>query len=100
MSKVAWITGGGKGLGRHVAMQLVEKGWRVAVSARTASDLEALKSDCWAMSGEIIPCAADVSDESRMAALVGTIERDIGPLDLAVLRAESDHVAEYPAALK
>ena len=87
MSNVAWITGAGKGLGRHVAMQLADKGWRVAASARTASDLDTLKSHCRAMPGEIIPCAADISDESRMAELVGTIERDIGPLDLAVLNA-------------
>jgi NAD(P)-dependent dehydrogenase (short-subunit alcohol dehydrogenase family) len=38
----AWVTGAGKGLGRAIALALSQAGAHVAVTARTASDLESL----------------------------------------------------------
>ncbi|MEK9693804.1 MAG: SDR family NAD(P)-dependent oxidoreductase, partial [Rhodospirillaceae bacterium] len=45
MAKNAWITGAGKGIGRATAKRLADAGWRVAVSARTTTDLISLKSE-------------------------------------------------------
>ena len=38
--QVAIVTGASRGLGRHIALQLAQKGVRVAVTARSEADLQ------------------------------------------------------------
>ncbi len=96
----AWITGAGKGIGRALALHLARDGWRVAVSARTAADLEALADE--GPPGAIRPFVLDVTDRDRTAATLDAIEADLGPLDLAVFNAgthapESDAIVSATA---
>ncbi len=81
---VAWVTGGSAGIGRALALCLAEQGWRVAVTARRADALASLVA---ASGGRIVAYPGDVTDSARMAAVVAAIERDEGPLALAVLNA-------------
>ena len=39
LSGVALVTGGGRGIGRSIAIELAEAGMRVAVSARTGAEV-------------------------------------------------------------
>ena len=87
MSNIAWVTGAGKGLGRHIAYQLAQEGWLVGVTARTATDLDSLAAEAESLSGTIVPYAADITDRDRIVALVKKIEDKLGPLDLAILNA-------------
>lgn len=80
----AWITGAGKGIGRCLAQRLAADGWIVAVSARTASDLESLAVE---MPARIKAIPLDVTDEAACAVAVEAVEARIGPLDLVVLNA-------------
>ncbi|WP_439573216.1 SDR family NAD(P)-dependent oxidoreductase [Phreatobacter sp.] len=82
--KRAWITGAGKGIGRDLALELVRRGWWVAVSARTADDLKQLEQMA---PGRISGIALDVTDTAAVGRVVETIEQDSGPLDLVVLNA-------------
>ncbi|KAM0940102.1 putative sulfoacetaldehyde reductase [Dioscorea sansibarensis] len=43
--KVAWITGGSKGIGKELARQFVELGAKVIISARNLADLENAKAE-------------------------------------------------------
>ena len=45
ISRVIWITGAGKGIGRELAKYYAGSGWTVAVSARTLADLQTLASE-------------------------------------------------------
>ncbi len=87
MSRLVWITGGGKGIGRALALRLARAGDIVAVSARTAADLERLVDEAVALTGRIIAFPLDVTDEPAVAATVAAIEKDLGPIDVAVLNA-------------
>jgi NAD(P)-dependent dehydrogenase (short-subunit alcohol dehydrogenase family) len=87
MTRKAWITGAGKGLGRAVVVRLLQSGWTVAVSARTESDLVTLAADAGALDQSVVPFAVDVTDEGAMMATAAAIEARIGPLDLVIFNA-------------
>ena len=80
--QVALVTGGGRGIGAGVARELTSTGMRVAVSARTREEVEAV-------AGEIggLAITADVSDRAAVEAMVARVEAELGPIDLLVANA-------------
>lgn len=82
-----WLTGASAGIGRALALRLARDGWRVAASARRAEELAALQAAASGLPGEIRPYPLDVTDGAAVATCVAAIERDMGPIDLAVLNA-------------
>lgn len=81
---VAFVTGASSGIGRATTLELVRRGYRVAVTARRAESLESLA----ALAPEQIHAfAGDVTNESQMRGIVFRIERDVGPVALAFLNA-------------
>ena len=87
---VAWVTGASAGIGRALAVQLAGRGFRVAVTARRADALQALAAEARG----IFAYPGDVTDAARMAEVVAAIEREQGPIALAVLNAGVYDVAE------
>ncbi|MEP7239438.1 MAG: SDR family NAD(P)-dependent oxidoreductase [Devosia sp.] len=83
---VAWVTGAGSGIGRGLAKRLAEEGWTVAISARTAEDLDSLAAE---VPGRITAFKLDVTDEAACLATGKAIAAALGPIDLAVLNAGS-----------
>jgi len=83
---VAWVTGAGAGIGRGIARRLADDGWRVAVSARTARDLDSLVAE---VPDRIAAFQLDVTDAQAADATGRAIEASLGPVDLAVLNAGS-----------
>ena len=81
--KVAWVIGASSGIGRELASLLDKRAAKVVVSARSVEKLEELAAGSQAMK----PYPLDVTDETAVAACVDRIERDLGPIDLAVLSA-------------
>ena len=73
MSKVIVITGGGDGLGKHLARRFAADGDRVVLLGRTASKLEAVASEI----GELaLPIACDITKpDSVRAAFARIAER-------------------------
>lgn len=83
-TKLAWITGGSSGIGRAVALQLADRGWQVAVSARSAQKLEALAAE---RPGLIHAYPLDITDGQALRDAVRDIELSLGPIDLALFSA-------------
>ena len=83
--KVALITGGARGIGRAVALDLAERGWSVAICYRTSSKegsevVEAVKkkgSQGWANQ-------CDVSDPKAAVTLVQQVEHRWGRIDALI----------------
>ncbi|MGE3934837.1 MAG: SDR family NAD(P)-dependent oxidoreductase [Rhodospirillaceae bacterium] len=82
-----WITGGGQGIGRALALHYAAAGAAVAASARTAEDLALVADEAAALGGKVVPFPLDVTDRDATAAAVDAVERAIGPLDLCILNA-------------
>jgi 3-oxoacyl-[acyl-carrier protein] reductase len=78
---IALVTGGGRGIGRGIALGLAKQGWEVAVTARSADQLsETVKL----AEGRVIAVPADVSDRTSVKALVRSVEFMLGPVSLLV----------------
>ena len=77
--QVVLVTGGGRGIGRAIAVELAEAGARVAVSARTRTQVEDAAREV-----EGLAIEADVSDRAAVDAMVAQVERELGPLDALV----------------
>ena len=82
-----WITGAGKGIGRALALKYVAAGHLVAASARTVADLERLEEDAKPLPGAVHSFPLDTTDQERVFAVLGDIERALGPVGQVVLNA-------------
>lgn len=86
-NRIAWITGGGTGIGRALALRLAREGWQVAVSGRRPETLDEVRVDARELAGNILPLPVDVTDRAAMSAAAARIEEELGPLHLVVLNA-------------
>jgi NAD(P)-dependent dehydrogenase (short-subunit alcohol dehydrogenase family) len=85
--RVAWITGGGSGIGRACAVELARQGASVAVSGRRVDKLGDVVRDVEAAGGAALAVACDVRDEgSVQSAVRGVLDR-FGRLDVALANA-------------
>jgi NAD(P)-dependent dehydrogenase (short-subunit alcohol dehydrogenase family) len=81
---VALVTGGGRGIGRAVALGLATAGSAVAVVARTMSELEKAANAITESGGVARALIVDVTDWSQVQRAVQVVERDLGPITLLV----------------
>ena len=84
---VAWITGASTGIGRQLALDLAGEGYLVAVTARDEERLVTLVEEAAGAPGRIVPFLCDVTDEQGMEKTVAQIEKEAGPIVLAVFNA-------------
>jgi len=82
--KIAIITGGGRGLGREIAIALSEAGVRVAAASRKREELEKTVSIIADRGGQAMAVKADVSDRGDVMNLIRAVEIKFGPADILV----------------
>ncbi|HXG75631.1 MAG TPA: SDR family oxidoreductase [Gaiellaceae bacterium] len=79
---VALVTGGGRGIGASIARELAEAGMRVAVTARTREQVEAVAAEVGGLA-----LTGDVSRREDVEDWVHRTEAELGPVDLLVANA-------------
>jgi 7-alpha-hydroxysteroid dehydrogenase len=82
--KVALVTGGGRGIGATIARVMAEAGAAVAVTARTASEVEAIAKQIRSDGGESVAVVADLSDATQLPGVVDRTVSEFGGLDVLV----------------
>ena len=82
--QVALVTGGGRGIGRAVAVALAEAGASVAVTARTVEQVDETVRMIRDAGGTAEALPADVSAPEAVEGLVCDITERLGPVDLLV----------------
>ena len=82
--ELAWITGGGTGIGLALTRRLAAHGWKVVVSGRRREPLEAVAAE---FPDAVFPWPMDVADLGAVRQAVAGIEARHGAITLAVLNA-------------
>ncbi|WP_109472842.1 SDR family NAD(P)-dependent oxidoreductase [Ornithinimicrobium cavernae] len=80
---VALVAGGSRGLGLLIARELLDRGHRVTVCARSAADLDRAVS-LLSAHGPVEAAVCDVREPEQISALVRRVEERQGPIDVLV----------------
>jgi NAD(P)-dependent dehydrogenase (short-subunit alcohol dehydrogenase family) len=88
--KAALVTGGGKRLGRAIALALAEAGYAVAIHYNTSADEAAATARDVAAFGVASICLeADLSDESAVRGLLPAAAAALGPIGVLINNAST-----------
>jgi NAD(P)-dependent dehydrogenase (short-subunit alcohol dehydrogenase family) len=82
--KVILLTGGGRGIGRAVALACAREGARLALCARTATELEKTVAEIRACKAECEGWPCDVSLEEPVQELIAKVRQEFGRIDVLV----------------
>ncbi|MBS7790509.1 SDR family oxidoreductase [Roseococcus sp. SDR] len=84
MTKVAWVTGAGSGIGEAAAIALAEMGMIVVLTGRTKAKLDAVAARIKAMGGTAHVKTADMSKAAAVQKVADFIQQKLGRLDVMV----------------
>ena len=92
MNKVVLISGGAKGLGKAIALELGKQGYDIVINYLTSeSEAHALKDDIIKNYGvRCLAIQADVSKEDEVDKMVYLIESELGGVDILINNAAID----------
>lgn len=91
-----WITGGGSGIGRELALAYARRGANVWISGRRIDTLQAVVTDAESLPGRIAPLVLDVTNPQECQEVWNRLLKDSGGLERVILNA-GDH-KEMPVA--
>ena len=89
MSKVAFITGGTRGIGKKIAITLAKDGYDIAINYRKENDdLENIKNEIEKTNAKFLAVKGDVTDIDSTQQMVNDIIKEYGKIDVLVIMLE------------
>ena len=82
--QVAFVTGAGRGLGRHIALALAKYGTNLVICSRTLSELEEVAAEIEALGSEALVQRADMTLTSDIDNVVAAAGQRFGRIDILV----------------
>ena len=82
--KLALVTGGGRGIGKAVALSLARAGCRVVLIARTREQIEAVQKEILSEGGDALAIPADLTVDEDIHELVKETEKKRGAADILI----------------
>jgi NAD(P)-dependent dehydrogenase (short-subunit alcohol dehydrogenase family) len=93
--KVALVTGGGRGIGRAIALALAQQGADVAVSARRDDEIALVAAAIRALGRRALSVVADVTDAAQVASMRAAIADELGAVDVLINNAGAAGSARF-----
>ncbi len=91
--KVAFVTGGGSGIGQGIAKRFAEHGARVRIAGRNQEKLDAAAHGIREQGGTVATAAIDVRDYAALAEALQHTSEEYGPIDIVVCAAAGNFPA-------
>jgi len=82
--RVALVTGGGRGIGRAIALAFAREGAHVAVTARTGAELDAVAAEIRALGRTALAVPCDVGERAQVDEAVRRVVDGLGPVQILV----------------
>ena len=82
--QVGIVTGGGRGIGRAIALTFAKEGAHIAVVARTESEIEVVAREIRNLDVRAIAIKTDVSQENQVETMVQKVMDEFGRIDVLV----------------
>jgi len=82
--KISVVTGGNRGIGKAIAVGLAEAGSSVVIAARDEAKSEETLAELKRIGVPAIAVRADVANREDLEAMVETVARELGPIDVLV----------------
>ncbi len=92
-TRVAWVTGAGRGIGQAIAVRLARDGFAVAINDIDRETLGEVRAEVESTGRRVLAVPGDVADEEVVEGMVAEIVREMGRLDVLVANAGIIHVA-------
>lgn len=83
-SRVAFVTGASRGIGRAISLRLAKEGRHVVLASRSAGPLAEVKTQIESAGGKASVKAVDVSDPVALAKTIEDTAAELGRLDILV----------------
>jgi len=84
VDKIAVVTGGGRGIGKEIALALAREGADVVVSGRQRDVLEKTAAEIQALGRRAVVALADVTSESQVSEMFDSAIQAFGRVDILV----------------
>lgn len=99
--KIAFVVGGGSGIGREVALQIARDGGHVVIADQNRSSADAVSAEAAAVSNSEITfsCALDLASRESIAAALRSAVLNFGGLDIVINTAAIYPVPDTPDGL-
>jgi NAD(P)-dependent dehydrogenase (short-subunit alcohol dehydrogenase family) len=82
--KVAIVTGGGRGIGRAIALGLAQSGASVVVTSRTQKEIEGVAEEIRKTGGKALAVVTDLTVNEQLENLVNATVKEFGRIDILV----------------
>ena len=95
--KKALVTGGGRGIGRAIALAFARQGADVALAARGRDELDAVAGEIRALGRKAFVHVVDLADTDQAVTMVNAAAGELGSLDILVNNAGG--ITEVPGSI-